>query len=841
MKDKNYNKYNKYNKFNSNQVYELRQKKTFKHSYKSSWLLTLIKSLSLILCSSIFCFLSTASNTYLYASTEDDDEFEYYDSFVGDNTFEIASINFEGNVRVADSAILNVMQTKIKDKLDQQKLANDIKSIYALGYFFSVELSVNQLQNAHKPSSEAHKVIVDVNIKLDEKPAITKISFQSISDNDAEEIKKTLKTKLHQILSEKNLSADLGTINSFYQSSGYFMAESDYKIKNISDNEVEVIFTAKKGNKVFISNVSILGNHFIADSTLLQLMQSRPFDRMQNFRSPYYSDQAVSSDQQLIQFYYQDNGYAEASVDEAIKIISADKSFIDLIFFVSEGKKYHFSEVSFSGDLLFDEQKLNETLDIKSNDLFRISKLKSGVDNLIDIYGDLGYAFVDVMPDTKIDKDNEKIALHIKIIANEKAYIGNIDILGNNKTRDNVIRRELTITDGQLYSRKKLRESERNISRLGYFDSVKLIRKPDAKDKTLLHYTLKVEEKSTGMVQASVGYSPGGEVEANWFAQGKYEEKNQSGRGWTLGLQGTFSDPKTYSVGSQFFNPRINDSSWSLSFGVNRQKRNIISLGFDVLETQNTFYTNTGRKIFELIRGSLGFEFTQSVQDSSIYLSNHLLLSGNTIGITTSLSRSDVDDYIDPTSGNSFSILQRFVGGPLGGDYSFVETEANVRFYYPIMFFDSFPTHFKITGNFAMISSFFGSAPPLFERYRLGGPFDLRGYAPNSISPKFVLWRSPYDLDQQAYYPKGGDRKIVFQIEYYMPLLTQLKMKSLVFADAGRVFDNNQDFTLKDMFYDVGFGIRWVTPMGPLRFEWAFPVNSDGTLGPYKIVFNIGY
>ena len=745
---------------------------------------------------------------------------------------QISQITIDGNVRVEDSAILNVMETKIGSQLDSSLISSDIRSIYSLGYFSAIETTV--IQDDH-----SGELILKLAVK--EKPAITEISYENISENDSEDIAKQLITVKYKIVSEKDLNADLATIKQFYQSSGYFMARADYRLKYLSENDVELIFYVDKGNRVFVSDVSFIGNHSIEDGVLLSVIQNRPFDRMENFRSPYYSDQVASYDQQLITYFYQNSGYAEVKVAEPLKIISADRKYIQLVFYIEEGQKFTFSEINFSGDLLIDKDSLHQTFAIQPGDLFRISQLQSGVEKLIDAYGDIGYAFVDVRPDSSINYQSSTIALNIDISSGHKAYIGKIDIIGNNKTRDNVIRRELTITDGELYSRTKIRESEKNISRLGFFESVKMIRRVDTKDNTLLHYTVKVEEKSTGGVQASVGYTPGGETKANWFAQGKYEEKNQSGRGWTLGLQATYTDPQTNSIGLQFYNPKVNNSKWSYSLGVNRQKQNIITLGFDVLELQNTFYTTAGREIWNLIRGSLGFEFTQSIQDSKIYIGDHLLLSGNTIGMTLSLSRKDLDDYIDPTSGTSIRFLQRFVGGPFGGDYSFSESEIGVKYYHPLVLFENFSTHFKLSASFARIGSYFGQSPPLFERYRLGGPFDLRGYESNSISPRFVLLRSPFDVDFRSFYPKGGNRQVVFQAEYYIPLLPELKMKSLLLADAGRVFDNNQNFTLTDMFYNVGFGIRWITPMGPLRFEWAFPVLQDGSLGPYRIVFNIGY
>ncbi|MCY4381504.1 MAG: outer membrane protein assembly factor BamA [Proteobacteria bacterium] len=746
----------------------------------------------------------------------------------------ITAIRIEGNVRVQDPAILEVMVSKVGHVPSKKKVAADIRAIYSLGYFSDV--AVHAERKGQKSSNKGWTLVV----KVKEKPAVAKISFQGFDEISTDDVEDKLKVKVNTIIDETLILSDVEMIAKLHKEKGYFLAKGSYELIKKNKHDVELIYKIIPQEKVYIGRVHLVGNQTFSDEFLLSFIQSQPFSHMKAlFGQLTYQELSVERDEQLLSYVYQDRGFAEVVVGKTIAALSQDQRFVDLTFQIEEGQRYNWGTIDFSGDLLFDRQYLDNLVTTKGGDYFRISQLQESLKNLGDSYGDLGYAFVDVNP--KITFDQGLAEINYSITKGKKVYFGDFRVSGNSKTRDHVILRELKVSAGDLYSRSGLRESQKNLESLGFFERVKFIRKIDKEDDTIIHYTVEVSEKSTGQIQGSLGYTPSGYTDANWFGQGHYEERNQSGRAYHFDTLATYSNPQNYSARIYFSNPRIFDSLWFFSTHLSYRMQNVISLGFDIQEKRMSSAMNMGRKIFEHVRGSFGFEIARTEQSSVLYLSDSLRISGDTIGFSLGLSRRQLNNYIDPTQGTHLALNQTFVGGPLGGDYSYQETELEAIYYHPLLLSENFATHFKLKLVASRLGSYAGSSPPLFKRYRLGGAFNLRGYAPNSITPRFVFWSSPFDYDEMSYYPKGGNRQLVFQGEYYVPLIQQAQMKALFFFDSGRVFDNNQDWTLAGLYSNIGFGVRWVTPMGPLRFEWAFPLKEDGTLGPYRLVFNIGY
>lgn len=753
----------------------------------------------------------------------------------GTMTAGIVAIEIQGNVRVEDEAITAVMLSKLGMMPDAGTMADDIRAIYDLGYFAEVEIISRP---AASISGEAGWTLL---VKLEEKPAIAAIEFEGFEIIAADEFEDELRMKIHTIVNHELLTHDVKLIERKYHDKGYYLARASYDIRSEEDGAV-LVYQVVPGHKVYVGGVHLVGNSSFGEYLLLSLLQTQPFSYLRStFGSQSFSDVAVERDQGMIAYFYQDRGYAQVKVGEAITALSQDQRYMDVTFEIDEGGRYHFGEVIYSGDLLFDAAELEQMSSVHSGELFRISQLQATLARISDEYGDLGYAFVDVSPDIAFDDEAMVAGVDFRISQGKQAYFGKFTIKGNTKTRDNVIRRELEVAAGDLFSTTGLRQSQQNLESLGFFESVKMIRSMDKERDDVLHYTVMVEEASTGQIQASVGYTPSGYTNANWFGQGRYDEKNMFGRGYRFDLSATYSNAANYSAKAYFANPSVNNSLWSVGTHMSYTLQNVISLGFDISERRLSTGFNTGRGIWEHIRGSVGIEFAHTQQTSMLYLSEALRLSGDTVGLTVTLSRRVLNNYIDPSSGTALRLAQTWVGGPLGGDHSLQEREFEATYYHPIDLLENFNTHVKLRLLIAQLSSFYGEAPPLFRRYRLGGAYNLRGYAPNSITPKFVFWKSPFDYDRAAVYPKGGNRQIVMQAEYYLPLIPQAKMNALVFADSGRVFDNDESWTLAGLYSNIGFGVRWVTPMGPLRFEWAFPLEENGRLGPHRLVFNIGY
>jgi outer membrane protein insertion porin family len=358
-----------------------------------------------------------------------------------------------------------------------------------------------------------------------------------------------------------------------------------------------------------------------------------------------------------------------------------------------------------------------------------------------------------------------------------------------------------------------------------------------------MHLNVKVKEKPTGQLQAAVGFTPSssGSQGSQWFGQGRYDEKNQSGKGWSTNLTGKWNGEENYSINAGFSDPRVNDSIWSAGtnlFYTNERRTHVSDVTITERRVGGSVFV--GRKIIELIRGRLTYQLSKiSRDDQGAFLIERFKEEGIKSSMIFGLHRNKVDNYIDPTSGTEARIQQQITGGPvLNGDFQFMESEADFTGYLPIDFTETYRTYFKFHTNVAHIYPYGNKEIPFTERYRLGGYNDLRGFDFQEIGPRFNILRAPGGFAQDV--NSGGDKKLLFQLEYFMPLIPEAGIKSLLFADAGRVYDTDESIVFKGFEKDVGFGFRWITPIAPFRFEWAYPI-VDGKLGDMEIIFYIGY
>ena len=750
------------------------------------------------------------------------------------NPEQVSEIVVEGNAKVESAAIANIMKLKPGLRVDPATIKEDIRALYELGYFSDIRI--------YKEASPAGTILV---VKVQEKPAISKITYEGFEEISEEDFEKQLETRLYQIVNEASITADIALIEKKYEEKGYHLAKVTYELKKISGSEVEVVFRAEEQGKVLIGDVYILGNHYFSTTDITEKLALQPYTRSSAFGSSsvYHADR-LARDTEFLAYYYRDYGFAEVKVARPIVKLDPDKHFARITYQIEEGIQYYVDQITVSGDIgedLYTPDQLIPEMLLKPEKLFRYSQFTKDIEKLVDKYGDLGYAFVDVNPLTEFDKERQRVSINYRITKGQKIYFGSMSIIGNTKTRDNVIRREMEIADSELYSGTGLTRSKKSITRLGYFEEVQVLRERDEKINDVMHLKVKVKEKPTGQLQAAIGYSPGGETRASGFGQGRYEEKNQSGKGWTTSLTLKYSSPTSYQVDTGFSDPRLNDGPWSLgiNYGYEVQETRYAA-GIEIPEQRQSVSVTVGRKILDLVRAHVSLRHSQIRQEEEVYIFDNYISGGIKNSIFLGLTRRDLDNFIDPTEGTSATARQGFTGGFLEGDYQYMESTLEGDWYIPVDISDEYRTYFKIHGTFGKLWSY-GNAPiPAAERYRLGGYTDLRGYELWSIGPKERRGRSP--MSTVYNYNRGGDREFYFQAEYFLPLIPQAGIKFVFFADGGRVYNEDEDFNFGDMNYDVGFGFRWITPIAPFRFEWAAPYRKDTkTFGDTRFIFNIGY
>ena len=749
----------------------------------------------------------------------------------------VQEVVVRGNAKVESDAVLTLLRTRKGDPLSTKILQDDIRSLYDLGYFSDVRFYKEDVAGG-----------VKIIVQVSEKPAIVSIEFKGNEEITKDNIQEKMETKLFTIVNEAAITSDVRMIERQYVEKGFYLATATYTLEKKSANEVALTFHVTEGGKVQVAEVNILGNEFYTDTEIINGvgtpgLASRPYTRSTAISSAsLYQDDKVERDLQYLAYVYKDQGFAKVKVAKPFKILDPDREFVRLTFQIEEGLQYSVKTIEVSGDLLFTKEELKEPMLLKEGELFRYSHFTRDIERIQDKYGDLGYAYADVNPRSLFDDEAKEVSLNYEITKGQKIYFGKMTIVGNTKTRDNVIRREFDVADSELYSGTRMHSTRGNINRLGYFEEVQIIRERDEVQDDLMHLKVKVKEKPTGQLQAAVGFTPSssGTQGSQWFGQGRYDEKNQSGHGWNTNLTAKWNGEENYSISAGFSDPRVNDSIWSAGTNIfyNNERRKDVS-DITITERRVGGSVFVGRKIIELIRGRLTYQMAKITRDDNeAFLIERFRESGLSSSMIASISRNSVDNYIDPTSGTEVALRQQFTGGPLlGGDFQYMESSLDFTAYIPLDFTDTFRTYFKFHTNAAYIYPFGEKDVPFTERYRLGGYDDLRGFDRN-IGPSFDIIRSPNGFGQKI--NRGGDKKILFQLEYFVPLIPEAGIKALLFTDMGRVYDNSESMELYDFKKDFGFGFRWITPIAPFRFEWAYPY-VDGEVGDMEIIFSIGY
>jgi outer membrane protein insertion porin family len=747
----------------------------------------------------------------------------------------VQEMSVRGNAKVESDAILTLLKTRKADPLNEATLREDLKALHELGYFSDVRVYKQPVEGG-----------VHLVFQVAEKPAITSISYEGNDEVTEDTIKEKLETKLYTIVNEATITGDVRMIEKLYAEKGYYLARVTYTLEKKGPSEVGLTFHVDEGGKVLVGSVEILGNEFFTDTDIITGqpgLASRPHTRSSAFSSAsLYQEDFVKRDLEYISYIYRDQGFAEVKVAKPFQFLDSDRSYVRLTFQVEEGLQYDVATIDVSGDLLFTKEELFEAMKLKPGELFRYSRFTRDIEMLVEKYGDLGYAYADVDPQVRHDREKRVVHIDYHITKGEKVYFGTMTILGNTKTRDNVVRREFEIADSELYSGTGLTNTKNNINRLGFFEEVQVIKERDEDQANLLNLNIKVKEKPTGQLQAALGFTPSqGTQGSQWFGQGRYDEKNQFGKGWNANLTGKWNGEQNYSLDIGFSDPRVNDSQWSAgtnAFYSNEKKKLVDDVTVEERRYGGSVFI--GRKIIELIRGRITYKLTKIEFDAG---DNYTLPRFTEEGIASSaifsLIRNDVDNYIDPTSGSEVVLSQNFTGGEvLRGDQQYMESSLDATAYLPLDYSETFRTYFKLHGLLSYIYPMGDEPVPFGERYRLGGYNDLRGYSYWALGPRFSILRAPGSTRSTV--NKGGDKKFLGQLEYFVPLLPEAGIKALVFGDAGRVYDDDEAVVLKDLSKDVGFGFRWITPIAPFRFEWAYPI-IDGKLGDMEIIFYIGY
>ena len=728
--------------------------------------------------------------------------------------FKIDRIDIVGIKKVEKEAVLEKIGSKPGMVLDNYLLKKDLEKIYSMKYFDSVE--------AHQDAEGGLNIL---RFTLKEKPIITKITFEGNDGLSDDDLKGQVKSKVFSILDTTTIKSDVQGLLKYYEEKGYFLASVDFQEKKLNEENIELIFNIKEYDKVKVKKINFLGNVAFKDDELKSILQTQE-DSLFSFMSGSGNFKEINfqNDIERLKYFYRMKGYLQINIGTPEITVSEDKKWVFITMKMTEGPQFTVNKITFQGEVLFPEGDLQEKMVLKENETYSEESLRKDIQMLTEMYQDEGYAFANVIRNLNVVPGENKVDVEFSFEKGKIAYFGKINIKGNSRSRDKVIRREITIKEGQKFNGTALRQSRENVQRLGFYEPDSIVfNTVSPKDKEdVLDIDVSVKEKNTGQISLGAGYS----TATGGFFQASITQSNFRGLGQSLSFSLNLAKTQnTFSI--DFTEPYLFDSRWSLGGGIfvsnndtsssysERKRGSNIRIGYPILQFTNLYleYKIEDTKI-------------KTVEDPTIDIA---LENGIASTVRSTIVHDRRDDRSDPRKGFFLSYSTEYTG--VGGDKKWIKNEAEGRAYYPVVGDLIFRTRLLA----ARLDQVDSRKIPRTEKFTLGGSRNLRGYSYEDIGPIMNLQRRDGSGIREDF-NIGGEFMSFANVEFQHPLSREAGLKWVLFFDAGHVgdLDNVRVYT------DYGFGFRWFSPIGVLRFEFGYPLTGKYKEQGSQFHFDIG-
>ncbi|NOJ78443.1 outer membrane protein assembly factor BamA [Myxococcus xanthus] len=743
----------------------------------------------------------------------------------------VVEVRVEGNRRVEAEAIRRALRTRVGDELSPTRTAQDLRAVWALGYFQDVELLVQRLARG-----------VAYVVRVEERPTVRLVQLVGNEELSKDDLKEEIDVKPSTILDMELVRSSVQKIQAKYVEKGYFLAEVSHQLKPVEGGaNVDVVFNINERAKVMVKQITILGAEKLSAAELKETMITREGGFLSFFTGEgTYREEAFQRDLAVIQIAYYDKGFINVRVDKPTVQLSADKRFIFITLRVTEGEPYDIGKIDFSGDLLDDvsKEKMASMMKSATGGRFNRSQLSQDILSVSDVYYDRGYAYANINPITSVNADSRTVDLTFDVQKGPQVTIERIDVVGNSKTRDKVIRRELRVYEGELYSGTGVRRSRERVTALGFFETVEITQRPGSADDTIV-LQVEVKEKATGTFQVGLGFS---NVE-NFIFTAQIAQNNFLGWGQSVSASAQISGLRSL-VQLSFYDPYFLDTRYLLSAEFFRIQADYE--GFIRNSTGGT--VSIGYQFIDDLLGTIGYSRewvnVEAGQNLGAVLLANQFLSGTTSAARLSLSFDRRDNRLFPSRGfihyGSVELAPDF----LGGTFLYNRYTAYSRLYFPM----PLGFVFKTNATIGYIQQLDQNKPlPISELYYVGGINSVRGYFLRSISPSVKVPRSGSPDATVTDFRVGGNKQLVFNFELEFPIFEKAGLRGVIFYDAGnafaaneRFFEDRQDRLPAGLFHAAGFGFRWFSPIGPLRFEWGIPLTKRPEDDNILFEFTIG-
>ena len=743
--------------------------------------------------------------------------------------YKIDEVKVLGNRRSEAEAVLKVVRTRANSALNRKQLSDDIKSIFALGLYKDVQVDLTIVDNK--------RVLTYL---VAEKPSIRKVTLEGNDELSEDDINEVIDIQPFAVLERTKVTRNAEKIKDLYIEKGYFLATVDAQLTELPNNEIDITFKINEADKVLVERIDFVGNRVLSDSFIKQRLETQEAGAFAAISSSgTYNKQAFERDTMRLSQFYWDEGYVKVRIGEPSIELSPDRSQIYIRVAIEEGERFKTGAVDVMGDFLpsTPKDKLMERVLLKEGDWFNSSKLRETINRLGEVYKDEGYAYVNLVPNTRVDENTKTVTLNIEIEKGPKIRIGKIRILGNLKTRDKVIRREMRIYEGEYFSSSGLKRSERLINRLGFFEpgGVKIRTVRGATDDSM-DVVVEVQEKSTGTFQVGAGFS----TLENFVAQAQIAQNNLFGRGQSLSLQATLSSIRSIAnvrfADDYFLDSRVRFATNLYRFESTFENFTRTSLGGDLMlgYPLGDDWSFSGTYKLEKAGAEEGGFGNATASRNLVTLYG----SGITSSLRFSLFYDTRNNRLFPTDGLFTSASVEHAAEFLLSENLFTRYRLRNRFYQQLFF----GLVGKINAQYGLVTSPTAQGVPIFERFFVGGPLSVRGFRRQTLGPEIGIVASGLPFGRTIDNNIGGTEELLFNFEVEYPIFQKVGIRGVFFVDAGNAFEYTDpwDEKIDAMRYSWGFGIRWFSPIGPLRFEWGFPFEPNANEESSVFDFSIG-
>lgn len=705
----------------------------------------------------------------------------------------VASIIIKGNRRIEAEAIRTAIKSKEGGIFSPLLLDDDLRAVWKMGYFDDVKIA-----SADGPGG---KMVI---ITVKEKPTVREVQFSGNKEIESKDLRDQIGLKPFSVFQPAAVKEAEQKILMVYRDKGYYDAKVTSQVITLPRGDIGLKFTIVEGQKVFVKSIRFRGNKAFSESQLRDQMSVHEKGWLSWLKEDHILERTkLEQDIQKINDYYYNNGYMEARVGKPEITRGPDGLIVTIN--INEGPRFKIGALSVSGQMVIPQKDTLALLKTKPGHWYNRDLLRQDMAALQSLYAEKGYAYVTVRPQVRQDANKKTVAINFDVVKGNKIYFDRIIITGNTRTRDKVIRRELAVAEGDLFSAAALRAANMRLHRLNYFEDIHITPSKGSRPNTM-DININVKEKRTGQVAFGAGYS----TQDSFMVMGQISESNLFGTGDELSLRATLGGKATrYTL--SYTEPWLFDRPISAGIDIYDWEREYIQYTKEAIGFRIRFgfptpwpYTRTYAyyKLEQAEISNISTDASRLVRDQA---GTH-----TTSSVKGIIRRDNRDHTFLTTRGSDSNFSVEWAGNPIGGTNDFIKVIASTGWYFPLFWDTVFVAH----GEMGWMASHSGGELPIYEKFFLGGINTLRGYSYQSVSPK--------DANGDLI---GGERMAVVNLEYRFPLVKKAGIVGVVFYDTGNSWTAEDGYDFSDLRKSVGVGVRWMSPMGPLRLEYGYVLD----------------